>query len=779
MAVGQVTVVIHREGDVYMRRELSLGGFDLGRAEDCDICLEDISVSRRHARLHVSEERVFIEDLDSGNGCWFNGRRVRTQTLVDGDEIVIDPFTISLEFQELSVTGLVTAELTEAGEDATQLFGEEEEISLSEPITTAFARLEVVAGEGLPPEIDLEGSVTLGRSDQRDIVLAEPAASRLHAEINLSDGSWYIKDSGSANGLYLNGKIVKEKLLEHGDVIRIGATELRFVRLEESSETGTMMMSPEDLQEVAEAPVGLQGPGDGTENFAVKEDPGLCHLDSLGVRSSGGSTEDFTGTNTTPPAQETEDALAVTPEPPSPGAFPPGGAPPPPAFGAPPGASSPFAPPPGASGPPPANPQPPAAPPASGFDDSPFGVPAAPVLVPELAPDLGPAPESASAFAGMEMQLNTSTGKPKKLKERSSGDGLFGNWVRTTIVVLVGFAALVMVFRVVGSATSSNRGSSAAAPGSAFEAMPDLPTSAVNAKVEKYLQDGQGLFLEKKYFEAFGKFNQALQLAPDNENAERFQYMACEFVSIDKLLNGVQSRAASDTERREAKMTALEAGQSAISSGRGFGSALSMVRSALGLNQGDPELAELEAKLSRKVGAIQIKQRERTREEQVAAMQGLIRQGQQERARSNYDEAIKKCNQAMERDPEKRYSELFYEAEECVNKARSERRGAALELYKKCLSYESSSRLKEARSACNEALRKDREYAAAKTKRDQIQSRLRAQAAENYQKAVTMQKANNYELAITYYSQVMELVGNPNDQLYKKAENKLQALTGG
>ena len=121
MAGSHITVIIRQEGEADVERKLEQGVFDLGRSEDCELCLEDISVSRHHARLHVSEDRIFIEDLDSGNGLWFNGRRVRTQTLVDGDEIVIDPFTIKVEFEELSETGQVTAELTAVGEEATQL----------------------------------------------------------------------------------------------------------------------------------------------------------------------------------------------------------------------------------------------------------------------------------------------------------------------------------------------------------------------------------------------------------------------------------------------------------------------------------------------------------------------------------------------------------------------------------------------------------------------------------------------------------------------------------
>src|SRR5687768_10330501 len=58
---------------VYMRQQskaypLAPGGvIDIGRSADCPIQIDDPSVSRRHARLHVGTG-VEIEDLDSANG---------------------------------------------------------------------------------------------------------------------------------------------------------------------------------------------------------------------------------------------------------------------------------------------------------------------------------------------------------------------------------------------------------------------------------------------------------------------------------------------------------------------------------------------------------------------------------------------------------------------------------------------------------------------------------------------------------------------------------------
>jgi len=50
------------------------GGAVIGRANGCDIHLDDPLVSRRHARVVSSEVGTAIEDLGSSNGLYVNGR---------------------------------------------------------------------------------------------------------------------------------------------------------------------------------------------------------------------------------------------------------------------------------------------------------------------------------------------------------------------------------------------------------------------------------------------------------------------------------------------------------------------------------------------------------------------------------------------------------------------------------------------------------------------------------------------------------------------------------
>lgn len=64
------------------------GGAEVGRSRDCDIVLEDSSISRRHAELRPAESGWTIEDLDSTNGVRVNGIAVHgLQRLHTGDRI--------------------------------------------------------------------------------------------------------------------------------------------------------------------------------------------------------------------------------------------------------------------------------------------------------------------------------------------------------------------------------------------------------------------------------------------------------------------------------------------------------------------------------------------------------------------------------------------------------------------------------------------------------------------------------------------------------------------
>ena len=70
----------------------------------------------------------------------------------------------------------------------------------------------------------------IGRSRDCDITVEDANVSRRHAEIRAENGSYWLVDLGSTNGVELNGKRVERERLEHGDSIVVGKTQLTFER---------------------------------------------------------------------------------------------------------------------------------------------------------------------------------------------------------------------------------------------------------------------------------------------------------------------------------------------------------------------------------------------------------------------------------------------------------------------------------------------------------------------------------------------------------------------
>ncbi|QUH03275.1 FHA domain-containing protein [Saccharopolyspora erythraea] len=61
----------------------------IGRHRECDIVLDDVTVSRFHAELVRQDGRYFLADGGSLNGTYLNRRPVDWKRLADGDEIWI------------------------------------------------------------------------------------------------------------------------------------------------------------------------------------------------------------------------------------------------------------------------------------------------------------------------------------------------------------------------------------------------------------------------------------------------------------------------------------------------------------------------------------------------------------------------------------------------------------------------------------------------------------------------------------------------------------------
>ena len=67
----------------------------IGRSPDCEIFLDDVTVSRKHAVLLQRDGAFFVEDLGSLNGTFLNRRRIESGELSDGDELQIGKYRLT------------------------------------------------------------------------------------------------------------------------------------------------------------------------------------------------------------------------------------------------------------------------------------------------------------------------------------------------------------------------------------------------------------------------------------------------------------------------------------------------------------------------------------------------------------------------------------------------------------------------------------------------------------------------------------------------------------
>jgi pSer/pThr/pTyr-binding forkhead associated (FHA) protein len=72
------------------------------------------------------------------------------------------------------------------------------------------------------------GLTRLGRDDGCDVVLDDPTVSGRHADLARTDNGVVLRDAGSLNGTYLNGRPCRQATLVEGDEVWIGKFHFTF-----------------------------------------------------------------------------------------------------------------------------------------------------------------------------------------------------------------------------------------------------------------------------------------------------------------------------------------------------------------------------------------------------------------------------------------------------------------------------------------------------------------------------------------------------------------------
>jgi len=174
---------------------LRAGTITLGRGSENDVVLSSPNISRRHARIVCKDGLCSVDDLGSSNGTFVDGERVSRATLRPGCRLRLGDVVLAYDTPEQRQEG---------------------------------AWLEI-GGQRYPVP---PTGVIVGRSSHSDIRLGDGLASRRHAQIDRQGPGFIITDLGSTNGTFVNERPVHQQLLRDGDELRMGATRLRFHRVD-------------------------------------------------------------------------------------------------------------------------------------------------------------------------------------------------------------------------------------------------------------------------------------------------------------------------------------------------------------------------------------------------------------------------------------------------------------------------------------------------------------------------------------------------------------------
>ena len=132
----------------------------VGAGSSCDVILTSKFVSRRHCQFSRQGEFFVVQDLDSLNGTFVNGERIRRPTRVAAND----------------------------------------EITLGK--STKFPWNKILRGSNTDRVVR---RVSIGRDESNDVVIPDVSVSQHHAEVQYLGNCAKLTDLGSLNGTYLNG----------------------------------------------------------------------------------------------------------------------------------------------------------------------------------------------------------------------------------------------------------------------------------------------------------------------------------------------------------------------------------------------------------------------------------------------------------------------------------------------------------------------------------------------------------------------------------------------
>ena len=219
-------LVVSLDGVVIKEVQITKDKTTLGRRPYNDIVIDNLAVSGEHAVLQMVGADVFIEDLNSTNGTYINGKAVTKLLLTHNDTVEIGKYKIKYlvedgtDYEKTMIMKPGTMpQATSSGYSPTVGFGASGFGTLGAPTTPAAIR--VLNGAAAGREVALTKVVT---------TVGKPGVQV--ASITKRPGGYVLAHVEGAARPAVNGNpLVGETVhLKNGDVIELAGTQMQFVQ---------------------------------------------------------------------------------------------------------------------------------------------------------------------------------------------------------------------------------------------------------------------------------------------------------------------------------------------------------------------------------------------------------------------------------------------------------------------------------------------------------------------------------------------------------------------
>jgi pSer/pThr/pTyr-binding forkhead associated (FHA) protein len=203
-------IVVSIDGAVIKEVPLTKDRTTLGRRPYNDVVIDNLAVSGEHAVLQVTGADVHVEDLNSTNGTYVNGKAVKTQLLRHNDSIEIGKHKIKF-----------LNELAGAGFEKTMVV-RPAVVPQPEAPAAGGAAIRVISGTAAGREVVLVKVVTtLGKPG---VAVAAITRKPHGYVVALVEG----QNRPTLNGIPLGNE---PQMLKNGDVLELAGTKMQFVTL--------------------------------------------------------------------------------------------------------------------------------------------------------------------------------------------------------------------------------------------------------------------------------------------------------------------------------------------------------------------------------------------------------------------------------------------------------------------------------------------------------------------------------------------------------------------